>query len=288
MIKSRRLPIRGLASILAIEVDLKQSALCSKVSPRNYIQILTNRQTQMSDSDSPEVSEPTTTTLDYIDRIVVPENVFKEPNNEYWALVCLWQGLEFLNNQVLKCEASAKLSIESGEEQLFSFDSAKIDVENLVSFGRLPASIRGATTLVTMAFHWYAISACQFVRTVGAIAKRLDDSRPLPNEYAAPIIPEVIAFRDKVAAHFAWSTQNQRDNDAERLARILPPLGYVRGRISVGTMTVALKRGDTTSNSGTIKEWSLTQEHEKLKRRYLPSSDESSEPDSTSPTPAPP
>ncbi|MBX3427590.1 MAG: hypothetical protein KF688_18060 [Pirellulales bacterium] len=215
--------------------------------------------------------EPTTTTLEYTDKIVVPGDVFREPTNEYWALQCLWHGLEYLNSQVASCEKTAKESVESGSEEIFSFaPDMKIKVEGLFSFGRLPQAIRGATPLLTMAFHWYAISAVQFVRLVGAIAKRLDDSRPLPKDYAERIIPDVGAFRDKVAAHFSWGSLNKRDNDAERLASVLPPLGYNRGRISVGTMTVHLRQGGKSSTSSEIKEWSLTEVHERLTKRYLP------------------
>lgn len=217
------------------------------------------------------MTDDTTTTLDYVDNIVVPGDVFREPTNEYWALMCLWQGMEHLNAQVVKCELTAKESVESGAEQLFSFaPDLKIKVEGLTSFGRMPEAIRGATKLLTMSFHWYAISACQFVCLVGAIAKRLNDSRPLPNEYAEPIIPEVVAFRNKVAAHFAWSSENNRDNDAERLASILPPLGYNHGRICVGSMTVQLRQGSKSSTSSDIKEWSLSEVHERLMKRYLP------------------
>jgi hypothetical protein len=212
-----------------------------------------------------------TTTLDYTDNIVVPGEVFREPSNEYWALMCLWQGMEYLNDQVLKCEQVAKEAIESGREKIFSFQDMPIKVEGLMSFGRLPEPLQGAPTmLVTMAFHWYAISACQFVRLVGAIAKRFDDSRPLPKDYAESVIPEILEFRNKVAAHFAWSSRNKDDNDAERLASVLPPLGYNFGRLCVGSMTVALRQGGKSSNSGAIKEWSLSKAHERLIKRYLP------------------
>ena len=52
-------------------------------------------------------------------------------------------------------------------------------------------------------FHWYSISACQYVRTVGAIAYLQDNSRPKPLEYVNSVIPEVKAYRDKVGAHYA-------------------------------------------------------------------------------------
>lgn len=35
------------------------------------------------------------TVLDYIDNIKVHGDVFKEPHNEYYALICLKDGLDF-------------------------------------------------------------------------------------------------------------------------------------------------------------------------------------------------
>jgi hypothetical protein len=209
-----------------------------------------------------------TTTLDFIAPIVVPGHNFREPANEYWALVCLWQGMEYLNGQVRRCEDEAKKAIDGGAK-VFSFTDDRFEVENLVMAGRLPDELKNIPMpLVTMAFHWYAISACQFVRLVGAIAKRHDNSRPLPNDYASPIIPEVIAFRDKVAAHFSWSTKNKRDNDAERMASILPSVALAKGRFCVGSMTVSLRRSGKVSTSEAIQEWSLTEVHERLTARY--------------------
>jgi len=36
------------------------------------------------------------TILDHIYGIKVPGEVFREPANEYWALLCLRQGLDFM------------------------------------------------------------------------------------------------------------------------------------------------------------------------------------------------
>ena len=46
------------------------------------------------------MAESDFTVLDYEDGIQVPGNVFAEPVNEYWALMCLRQGLEYLYHQV--------------------------------------------------------------------------------------------------------------------------------------------------------------------------------------------
>ena len=84
-------------------------------------------------------------------------------------------------------------------------------------------------------------------------------------------MPEVLAFRDKVAAHFAWSTQNSKDNDAERLASILPPLTFEDDSFYVGAYSVALRSAGKESNSQSIAAWSICKVHERLRVRYFPS-----------------
>ena len=199
-----------------------------------------------------------TTILDHIDNITVPGNVFREPANEYWALICLRHGMEFLHHQALRCDQAIKEQVNPDGNVRFA------------GGGNVPAFNQVPKTLLTCTFHWYAISACQYVRTVGAIAYQLDSNRPLPPEYVKNVIPEVVVFRDKVAAHFAWSTQNNRDNDAERLASILPPLTFVDDSFYVGGFTVAVRRSGKTSNSQAIKQWSLCKVHEALRERYWP------------------
>jgi hypothetical protein len=48
------------------------------------------------------MSTATVTVLDHIDNITVAGNVFERPVNEYWALTCLRDGLEFLNRQAVR------------------------------------------------------------------------------------------------------------------------------------------------------------------------------------------
>ena len=203
-------------------------------------------------------TDTTVTTLDYSDKIMVPGNVFHGPVNEYWALICLRHGMEFLYQQVLRCDQAVKQEVNPDGKVCF------------IGAGNFPGSSHLPKALLTCAFHWYAISACQYVRTVGAIAYKQDATRPLPPEYAMNIIPEVIAFRDKFAAHFAWSTENKRDNDAERLASILPPLTFRDDSFYVGGMSVTVGRGGKETSSQAIKPWSLCRVHEALRDRYWP------------------
>lgn len=198
------------------------------------------------------------TVLDHIENISVDGNVFEQPANEYWALVCLRHGLEFLYIQAQRCDETIRHQLEPAGNI------------RLVGFGNLPEFDQIPKTLLTCAFQWYAVSACQYVRTVGAIAYRHDPSRPKPPAYVQSVIPEVLAFRDKVAAHFAWATANDKDTDAERLASILPPLGFQDDSIHVGGLTVAIRKGTKTSNSAVIKPWSISKVHEELRKRYWP------------------
>ena len=204
------------------------------------------------------MSTAVVTVLDHIDKIAVPGNMFEQPANEYWALVCLRQGMEFLYRQAQQCDRVLNQHNSDGNLEVWRM-------------GNLPEMRAVPTGLLTCAFHWYAISACQYARTVGAIAYRQDASRPLPPHYVASVMPEVLAFRDKVAAHFAWSTQHSKDNDAERLASILPPLTFEGESFHVGSIAVAVRRGGKESNSQSIAPWSICKVHERLRPRYWPS-----------------
>jgi hypothetical protein len=199
------------------------------------------------------------TVLDHIDNVIVPGEVFQEPSNEYYALICLQNGLEFLYQRAAHCD-------EVGKQQLNAEDKLQV-----MCFGNIPGLNQIPKTLLTCAFHWYSISACQYVRLVGAIAYRQDNSRLTPLKYVEKVIPEVLTFRDKVAAHFAWSTKHSQDNDAERLATILPPLVFVDDSFHVGALTVALQKSGKDSNSKKIKAWSICKVHQQLRKRYWPS-----------------
>ncbi len=217
-------------------------------------------------SNMSTIPDKPVTILDHIDNIAVPGDVFREPANEFWALICLRDGMEFLYHQAQTCDQAVRQQVNPEGNLRFSGGG------NLPSFSQIPK------TLLTCAFHWYAISACQYVKTVGAIAHKLDASRPLPKEYAQTIIPEVVAFRNKVAAHFAWTTKNKHDNDAERLASILPPLVFTDDSFFVGAMRVTRRRAGTVTHSDAIQPWSLCKVHESLRDRYWPQPADSTEP----------
>ena len=61
-----------------------------------------------------EHAKSPTTTLDYLEDLVVPGNVFTQPSNEYWALLCLKEGMVFLSKQVAACEDIIRRRINPG------------------------------------------------------------------------------------------------------------------------------------------------------------------------------
>lgn len=199
------------------------------------------------------------TTLDFVENVTVPGDVFGEPKNEYWALVCLRHGMEFVYRQAVGCNEIVAKQIPPNVNFMGAINHPYFDY--------VPKP------LLTCAFHWYAISACQYVRTVGAIAYRQGSISDLPKAYANRIIPEVVAFRDKVAAHFAWSTENGRDNDAERLASVIPQLSFHSGSFHIGSLVISLRRNGNATSSETIAPWSLSKVHETLTARYWPAQD---------------
>jgi len=204
------------------------------------------------------------TVLDHINGITVPGRPFDEPANEYWALLSLWEGMCFLHAQVERCEEAARAGFNpDGNLKVFAG-------------GNLPQLQRLPMRLLTCSFQWYAISACQYVRTVGSIACKEDQSRPKPLKYAMAVIPEVVVYRDKVAAHYAWTTKNKNDNDAERIASIVPQISFVNDRLVAGASTVTLKKAGKRSRSDAIVPWSLTVVHARLCERYWPGAGDTS------------
>jgi hypothetical protein len=198
------------------------------------------------------------TILDHIDNITVPGLVFKNPSNEYWALICLWDGMTFLYRQAKHCDDTLRSLVN------------KNDNIKYMCMGNLPELQYIPKSLLTCSFHWYAISACNYVRTIGAIAYQQDNNRHKPLDYVKKVIPEVLAFRDKVAAHFAWTTKNKRDNDAERFLSVIPQLVYINKSFHVGSISVTLRKAGEISKSKAIKAWSICKIHEKLQNRYWP------------------
>ncbi len=196
------------------------------------------------------------TILDYIENIKVEGDPFKEPANEYYALLSLKTGLEYLYRFARQCDELCLNKIGSKQ--------------NCFLYGNSPELKGIPKQLLSCVFHWYSISSCQYVRTVGTIAYRQDNSRMTSLEYLNSIIPEVKTFRDKVAAHFAWLTKNEHDNDAERLASRIPSISFLGDSFQVGSLRLLMTKSGNSTDSKQITPWSIVKVHKRLMERYWP------------------
>jgi hypothetical protein len=226
----------------------------------------------MNASEGVRMADGERTILDHIDGIEVPGLVFKEPANEYWQLSRLWHGMAFLYEQVARLDAVILERVN--EETRKRFGKGR-SCHKIALFGNHSALADLPIALIECSFDWYAITACQFVRLIGEIGHRQNPTQHARGkEYAQKVIPAVCAYRDKVAAHFAWVTQNDRDNAAERLVSVIPQLSFVDDTLMVSVLTMYRRSGAKTSDSENIKPWSLRKTHEALIQRYLPQASE--------------
>ena len=133
------------------------------------------------------------------------------------------------------------------------------------AFGNAPELSEIPMDLIECMFRWYAVTACDFVRVATWISKFDNNTR---KEYEAKVLGAVLAFRDKIGAHTAGVTQNNRDNDAERMFSTFCQIGWSGDRFKAGMLTLSVKRGSNSSDSKALQPWSLTEFHRDLCERY--------------------
>ena len=121
--------------------------------------------------------------------------------------------------------------------------------------------------LLSCAFQWYAVSACNYAQLVGWLATR---DPKASKDYVARVVPRLVKYRNKVAAHFAM-TDPFRDNEADLAASVMRQIVYSRGRLCAAALAPVIKKEDGQEISVTADlSWSLTLAHERLMRRYWP------------------
>lgn len=149
--------------------------------------------------------------------------------------------------------------------------------ENL-SF-RVSFASNTSENIIACCFHWFAISLVNYIRLVGLIDVMIEkgwriESLQNPDkrktvkehcvEYVKEVIPNVHAWRNKIAAHFAI-TDPWNDNLGTLQDSIMHPVSYIRPYYCVGAHQYSL--GEEESS---IPRWSLTQTFEALSQRYWP------------------
>lgn len=132
-------------------------------------------------------------------------------------------------------------------------------------FGNHPALNEIRQDLIECSFHWYSVSACNFVKLIAFTAKMEKADR---EEYEKTVLGAVKPFRDKVGAHIAGATANTKDNRAEQQFSAYLPLAWNDDRFFAGSHVLGLKNDQERVDSSVIGPWSLTQVHESLCERF--------------------
>jgi hypothetical protein len=160
---------------------------------------------------------------------------------EAWLfLETLWQGLEYLCQQVARAETERTQSLGLTDETAKNF--------GYCDFGSSPGD-----ALVCNYFVWYANALCNFI---GVFKKAFSRSEDLEHEFA-----NVITWRKKVAAHTPW-VWPKGDNTATQNMSILLFPEFSAGHFEVGGIQIGSPTGGTSCPDW---QWGLVRTHARLK-----------------------
>lgn len=172
--------------------------------------------------------------------------------------MCMRAGLDYLFKQVSQCERIVRARANPGG-----------DFKVLLMGGGLGLDLI-KQDLVTISFHWYAVTACNYAQTVWALACQADPTRPRNKEYLKRVLPGVKAFRDKFAAHLAGTTNHPADTDADRDLSVMPPLFLQDDTLRVNGWVMSKFGSSDSQSDPALTPWSLTEVHRQLAQRYWP------------------
>jgi hypothetical protein len=197
--------------------------------------------------------------IDHIDKLEVPDDNLGIYGNELRSLTYLAQGLQFLYEQV-----------KSTEDQII--EAVGRDKRHII-YGNHPALKSAPQGLIACAFHWYAVSACNYVRMVGWLVNGGDSKKA--RQYMQRVLPAVKLWRHKVGAHFAATAPRSEDTLADLAMSVMFPVAFDDDAFYTGALRLIMRHGTRTSASRTDMRWSLTHTHRELAARYWPSTPES-------------
>ncbi|MEP7135418.1 MAG: hypothetical protein ABI904_10845 [Chloroflexota bacterium] len=187
--------------------------------------------------------------LDFIDKLELSDSEIEKHFDARMALARLGEGLFWIHQEVAKIEMDLRRK------------AAKNDVQLAIAGGILEDKPFG---LLSCAFQWYAVSACNYAQLVGWLATRDTDSS---KKYVRKVMPRLLNYRNKVAAHFAI-TDPLRDNEADLAASVMTHIVYVRGMLCAAALTPIIKNESQEITVSKDISWSLTLAHERLVPRF--------------------
>ncbi len=189
--------------------------------------------------------------LDHIDKLELSGDAADKYGNELRPLSYLSEGLYYLYKQVKGIEVTV---------------APKPNPKMRVSiFGNEPQK-----GLVVCAFHWYAVTICNYVRLIGWLTHGEDKHQA--TEYVKRVIPAVYLWRNKVAAHFSITDPQKEDTPADLAKSVMSLISFDDDAYFADSLTLSMRRKGTTSTSRQDMRWSLTHTHENLSTRYWPDS----------------
>ena len=195
--------------------------------------------------------------LDYIEGLELPdEGQSTQERSALDALRRLRVGLTWLYRNVAELEATAR---------------ARAAPEN-VAFTLVGGVMEGMPMeTVACAFQWYAVSACNYVQLVGWLSTKETEAA---KAYVKRVLPDLVLYRNKVAAHFSLADPRKEDNVADLLASVLTRVVFLQGYFLVNAElpTIGTEDGDVTPEHRLS--WAFTAQHRSLARRYWPDAGE--------------
>ncbi len=189
--------------------------------------------------------------LDHLEGLELSDEEADEHYDARMALARLGEGLSWLNGEVAQVELRARS------------EAAKDDVRVALVGGVLEGLPLG---LLSCAFQWYAVSACNYAQLVGWLTIRNTQSA---KEYVKKVRPRLMKYRNKVAAHFAV-TDPRRDNEADLAASVMTHVVYLHGRLCAAALSLVVKNEGQEITATEDLSWSLTLAHKRLTPRYWP------------------
>jgi hypothetical protein len=189
--------------------------------------------------------------LDHIDMLELPESTLGDHDDALATLARLAEGLHWINRQLMIYERTA------------SDKARKADILTEVAGGILEKTPLGT---ISCAFQWYAVSVCNYAQLANWL---IYNDRQKSKDYVTRIFPKISNYRNKVAAHFAFSDPRKEDNEATLSASVITNIVYHDRHFYAATITPAAQNGIEVERSK-IKPWSVTLAHQQIEKRFWP------------------
>ena len=175
-------------------------------------------------------------------------------------------------------------SLDIGMFQL-AMSTRHSEIEALEKYGKDMitglANVTQETLLLGCIFDWFAISLVSYMSTI-KLMQSLEDNqwelshlqekpnqeklRYARNSYVESVVPEMLEWRNKIAAHRVATDPRSDDNLSMITYSTLPTITYHSPYYRVGDFKITMGDGSTSH----FQSWSLTETYEKLIPRYWP------------------